>query len=117
MMSAQTIPVVPHAPAESFVDPDTAANYFGTTMQLYAQSRHGVDARCTGQVPRAAIRRQDSLAHGEGAVRNLVSELRIMGWIVGGKFRLCTIKFFESMVARDGVEPPTPAFSGLRSTT
>jgi hypothetical protein len=23
----------------------------------------------------------------------------------------------ESMVARDGVEPPTPAFSGLRSTT
>jgi hypothetical protein len=23
----------------------------------------------------------------------------------------------KSMVARDGVEPPTPAFSGLRSTT
>jgi len=23
----------------------------------------------------------------------------------------------ENMVARDGVEPPTPAFSGLRSTT
>ncbi len=23
----------------------------------------------------------------------------------------------EKMVARDGVEPPTPAFSGLRSTT
>ena len=26
-------------------------------------------------------------------------------------------KFFRMMVARDGVEPPTPAFSGLRSTT
>ena len=26
-------------------------------------------------------------------------------------------KFFRIMVARDGVEPPTPAFSGLRSTT
>jgi hypothetical protein len=38
MMSAQTIPVVPHTPAESFVDPGTAANYFGTTMQLSAQS-------------------------------------------------------------------------------
>jgi len=23
----------------------------------------------------------------------------------------------ENIVARDGVEPPTPAFSGLRSTT
>jgi len=23
----------------------------------------------------------------------------------------------ENVVARDGVEPPTPAFSGLRSTT
>jgi hypothetical protein len=30
-----------------------------------------------------------------------------------GKSRKC----FELMVARDGVEPPTPAFSGLRSTT
>ena len=26
-------------------------------------------------------------------------------------------KSFGIMVARDGVEPPTPAFSGLRSTT
>ena len=26
-------------------------------------------------------------------------------------------KRFRMMVARDGVEPPTPAFSGLRSTT
>jgi hypothetical protein len=32
---------------------------------------------------------------------------------VGEEFRLCTIKFFKMMVARDGVEPPTPAFSGL----
>ena len=27
------------------------------------------------------------------------------------------LQVIESMVARDGVEPPTPAFSGLRSTT
>ena len=43
--------------------------------------------------------------------------MRIVGWIVGWKFRLSAAKFFEMMVARDGVEPPTPAFSGLRSTT
>jgi hypothetical protein len=29
--------------------------------------------------------------------------------------RFC--KWLIRMVARDGVEPPTPAFSGLRSTT
>jgi hypothetical protein len=43
--------------------------------------------------------------------------VRIMGWIVGCKFRLLAGKSFGMMVARDGVEPPTPAFSGLRSTT
>jgi hypothetical protein len=36
---------------------------------------------------------------------------------VGWKNRLCAAKCFQMMVARDGVEPPTPAFSGLRSTT
>jgi hypothetical protein len=40
-----------------------------------------------------------------------------MGWIVGWKFRLSAAKFFRMMVARDGVEPPTPAFSGLRITS
>ena len=35
-----------------------------------------------------------------------------MGWIVGWKFPLFATKFFGMMVARDGVEPPTPAFSG-----
>ena len=42
--------------------------------------------------------------------------MRIMGGIMGGKFRVCAAKSFGMMVARDGVEPPTPAFSGLRST-
>ncbi len=37
------------------------------------------------------------------------------GLIVGWKFRLLAAKFFGMMVARDGVEPPTPAFSGLYS--
>ena len=41
--------------------------------------------------------------------------MRIMGWIVGRKFWLCAAMSFGMMVARDGVEPPTPAFSGLRS--
>jgi len=41
--------------------------------------------------------------------------MRIMGWIVGWKFRLSAAKFLRMMVARDGVEPPTPAFSGLYS--
>ena len=27
------------------------------------------------------------------------------------------VQVIEDVVARDGVEPPTPAFSGLRSTT
>ena len=43
--------------------------------------------------------------------------MRIMGGIMGGEFWLCAAKVFGIMVARDGVEPPTPAFSGLRSTT
>jgi hypothetical protein len=47
-------------------------------------------------------------------VRNRGSDLRIVGWIVGWKFRLKAAKFFRMMVAREGVEPPTPAFSGPR---
>jgi hypothetical protein len=31
--------------------------------------------------------------------------------------KVIRLKSFGMMVARDGVEPPTPAFSGLRSTT
>jgi hypothetical protein len=36
---------------------------------------------------------------------------------VGWRFQFLGVKCFGMMVARDGVEPPTPAFSGLRSTT
>src|SRR5271165_4431446 len=43
-----------------------------------------------------------------GAVKNHGLELRIVGW----KFRRCAAKFFGMMVARGGIEPPTPAFSG-----
>jgi hypothetical protein len=50
-------------------------------------------------------------------VRNRGLDLRIVGWIVGWEFRLLVAKSFGMMVARDGVEPPTPAFSGLRSTS
>jgi len=37
-----------------------------------------------------------------------------MGGIMGGEIRTCAAKAFGMMVARDGVEPPTPAFSALR---
>jgi hypothetical protein len=33
------------------------------------------------------------------------------------KSEMRDVQVIENMVARDGVEPPTPAFSGLRSTT
>ena len=48
-------------------------------------------------------------------MRNRGSNLRIVGWIVGWEFPSKAAKFFGMMVARDGVEPPTPAFSGLYS--
>jgi hypothetical protein len=38
--------------------------------------------------------------------------VRIVGGIVGRRCPLSAAKFFGMMVARDGVEPPTPAFSG-----
>ena len=74
---------------------------FGTTMKLYA--------RRAGQIPGTVDGRQNSLAHGTS------SENR--RWLMGGESRVLAGKSFEMMVARDGVEPPTPAFSGLRSTT
>jgi hypothetical protein len=39
-------------------------------------------------------------------------------WVDCGcqKMSLC-LYAAEKMVARDGIEPPTPAFSGLRSTS
>ena len=44
-------------------------------------------------------------------MRNRGLNLRIVGWIVGWRFRSKAAKSFGMMVARDGVEPPTPAFS------
>src|ERR1700682_4030587 len=54
--------------------------------------RHGVYARCTGQLPGAVIGRQDSPAH--GSEKSWVG-LRIVGWIAGWKFWLCATKSFE----------------------
>jgi hypothetical protein len=47
-------------------------------------------------------------------MRNHGSDLRIVGWIVGWEFPSKAAKLFRNMVARDGVEPPTPAFSDWR---
>src|SRR5207245_8558223 len=68
--------------------------------------RHGVDAGGAREVPGTADGRQNPPAHG-------ASSVRIMGGIMGGGFRLRAAKFFRMMVTRDGVEPPTPAFSGV----
>ena len=57
--------------------------------------RYGVDARGTGQIPGAAIRQQDSPAHGNGSVRKSWVDLRIVGWNVGWKICLSATKFFE----------------------
>jgi len=71
--------------------------------------RHGLHAGCARQVPGTAHGGQNSPAH-------RASSVRIMGWIVVWKIRLSAAKFFGMMVARDGVEPPTPAFSGPKLT-
>jgi excisionase family DNA binding protein len=44
-MSSQTIPVMPPAPVEPFVDPDTAANYLQTTR------RHVLEMVREGLIP------------------------------------------------------------------
>src|SRR5229473_1536087 len=67
---------------------DAASRGFRDDDATLRTVRHGVDARGTGQVPGAAVGRQDSPAHGEGSVRNRGSNLRIVGWIVGWEFRL-----------------------------
>jgi len=64
------------------------------------------EAERAGQIPEAVARREGTPAHGANSVI-------ILGGIVGGKFRRCAAKLFRMMVARDGIEPPTPAFSGL----
>ncbi len=83
---------------------------FGTTMDLYAQS----DMESMRDAQRKFL---EQLNGGQNPPAHGASSVRIVGGIGGGRFRLCTAKFFGMMVARDGVEPPTPAFSGLRSTT
>ena len=69
---------------------------------------HGVHAGGAGKIPRAARRKPSSPAGWSTAVNTV-------GWTVGSSSRWKSSKFFGIMVARDGVEPPTPAFSGLRS--
>jgi Phage integrase family len=72
-----------------------------TTMQLYAQSDPRIEARSSGQVLGAAARRQGPPAHGDDPVTYLGLNL--------GLEKVC----FGIMAARDGIEPPTPPFSGL----
>ena len=70
----------------------------------------GVEARSTGQVPGVAAGRQGPSAH-----RSEYSD--ILGLNRGLEKFGEIVEVLWIVVARDGVEPPTPAFSGLRSTT
>jgi len=67
----------------------------GAEADTKSKIGHGVNARGTGEVPGAALGRQDSPAHREGSVKYRGSDLRIVGWIVGWKFRPEAAKFFE----------------------
>ena len=51
-----------------------------------------------------------------GCLTRTTLETVSAGWNWNQNPELSTCKVFEKMVARDGIEPPTPAFSGLRST-
>ena len=84
---------------------------FGTTMQLYAQSDMESMREAQGKFLEQLLGDRIHLLTETSSVRNRGSNLRIVGWIVGWEFSPKAAKFFRMMVARDGVEPPTPAFS------
>jgi integrase len=71
-----------------------------TTMDIYTQF--------VPESQQRVVDRLDSLSC-RGSVTNC-SQLQ-------PRSEMRDVQVIESMVARDGVEPPTPAFSGLRSTT
>ena len=74
---------------------------FGTTMELYAQSH--MESMRARQVSETADGGQNPSAHGASSVRIIDGS-----WVEN--FGPRPLSSFESL-ARDGVEPPTPAFS------
>jgi hypothetical protein len=77
-------------------------------MQLYAQSDQ--ESRLEAQGKFVALLLGDK-AH----LLTETLQWHILGWTLGWRKWAKKPKFFRMMVARDGVEPPTPAFSGLYS--
>jgi hypothetical protein len=97
------------------VDPKTLQGLLrhedvGTTMELYAQA----DMECMRDAQGKFLEQ----VMGD-IIHLLTAQVQRESWVGSWveDVRVCAAKSFGMMVARDGVEPPTPAFSGLRSTT
>jgi hypothetical protein len=78
-------------------------------MELYARSDTDSVMDAQGKFLEELMADRIHPAHG-------ASSVRIMGGIIGSNFPLFATRFFRNAVARDGVEPPTPAFSGPKLT-
>ena len=74
-------------------------------MQLYAQSDQESKLEAQGKFLGLTAGRQGSPAHG-------VDSVTYLGLNLGLKKVGASAQVLWNVVARDGVEPPTPAFSG-----
>ena len=78
---------------------------------------HAGQTGSAGDVPRRIVEgSMDGEKNGD-KLGDLAPGPHFVGILWAGAIRGNSDKCFEMMVARDGVEPPTPAFSGLRSTS
>ena len=97
-----------HAPNRteigSFPQPKLWRQKQENNRRLDAQSDMDSMRNAGAKVSGTPAGRENPPAHG-------ASSVRIMGGIMAWKFSLFATKFFGMMVAREGVEPPTPAFS------
>ena len=82
------------------------------TLDLYAQAVTPIKRRAQSRVVRMLLPAQAGVQNKEST-----SEAFLTNPFKPSTSEPQTAKLLERMVARDGVEPPTPAFSGLRSTT
>ena len=80
-----------------------------TTLQLYAQSDQKSRLEALGKSLELLLGDKAHFVDRDGVVI-------ILGHTLGWRQSVSSDKGCGMMVARDGIEPPTPAFSGLRST-
>jgi len=86
--------------------PATSACYDHTST-LYAQSDMESKREAQGRFLEQLLGDRIHLLNGAGSVT-------ILGGALGGRKSAKSYKSFAMMVARDGIEPPTPAFSVLQ---